>query len=616
MIKTIRRIVFVFFIFCSLNVFSQTTKDSSLFSVDTALNKVIYFHNDKTMFLIDDVVRVKDDYFLSHYYNTIFIPNGSFFQQLSTSGSACQDIVYKNKSIFDYEFQPNTYSPYIFTPNNVKYFQNKKAYTSINYSNSLNGGQYFKVDFAKNIYKGLNLQTQYDVNYADGDFSYSQVMNQFFNVTLNYITPKGRYRVGGGFIHNRAYILESGGITSDSLFIHSLFDKPENYPTNYTNAYSKWKSSEFVFNEAFRIHNDTNANSVNVFNLGALVHNFSYGKYARLYKDDDKAQLDSLATNIIRNSLFWTNDIYSKDKAKYFFPVSFGVNYDVVKYVDSLNSQTNNVFSPEMKAGLRLNKLKVDFSYSHSFSSSSYYDNDKQMNIKAAFSEDTTNDFSLYANLVLQDKAPDYIFSHYRVEHISWDCNVRKTNTKSLSFGIDLIKAINIEVCYFSLKDVYRLDKQFYFPEYAAANLWQIKLNDDFKIKDFGFKGMYVFQNSDNDDAVRLPKLLLKQSIYYEFSMFKHRLLTQVGVDMNYFTKYYADFYNTKTGMFERQHEEKIGNYLYTDLFINIKISRFSLFLAFIHPYAGMFNKDYFNTPLYPHEGFTFRYGISWKFLD
>jgi hypothetical protein len=126
MIKTIRRIVFVFFIFCSLNVFSQTTKDSSLFSVDTALNKVIYFHNDKTMFLIDDVVRVKDDYFLSHYYNTIFIPNGSFFQQLSTSGSACQDIVYKNKSIFDYEFQPNTYSPYIFTPNNVKYFQNKK----------------------------------------------------------------------------------------------------------------------------------------------------------------------------------------------------------------------------------------------------------------------------------------------------------------------------------------------------------------------------------------------------------------------------------------------------------------------------------------------------------
>jgi hypothetical protein len=269
-----------------------------------------------------------------------------------------------------------------------------------------------------------------------------------------------------------------------------------------------------------------------------------------------------------------------------------------------------------VKSGLRLNKLNFDFSYSHSFSSSSYYDKDKQMDIKATFDEDSLNDFSLYANLVLQEKAPDYIFSHYRVENLFWDNDIRKTKTKSISFGIDLIKAINIEVCYFSLKNVYYFDRADYFPMYQDANLWQVKLNDDFKIKDFGFKGMYVFQNSDNRAAVNVPKLLLKQSVYYEFAMFKHRLLTQVGVDINYFTKYYADFYNTKTGIFERQHEEKIGNYVYADLFINMKISRFSLFLAFLHPYAGMFNKDYFNTPLYPHEGFTFRYGISWKFLD
>lgn len=614
--KRIRNfIIILFFIFCSFSqIIGQTTKDTSLYSQDTLSKNIIYYHNNKTMFLVDEATIIKDDYFLSHYYNPILIPNSSFFQQLSTFGSSCQDLVYKNRNMFDYDFQPNTFSPYIFTPNNIKYFQNKKAYTNIRYSNNTKGGQYFGVNFAKNLYKGLNLQTEYNVNYADGDFINSQVMNQFFNTTLNYISPKGRYRVNGAFVHNRAYILENGGIKDDSLFINNMFASADTYPTNLTQGFSKWKSSEYVFSQTFRLHNDTNTD-INVFNLGAFVHSFSYGKYVRIYNDEQKTNKDSLSTRIIRNSLFWTNDIYPYQKSKYFLPISIGINYDMVKYTDSLNSKRINILSPEVKAGIRLNKLNVDFSYSHSFSSS-YFDNDKQMNIKARYNQDSTDNFSLYANVLVMEKTPYYIYSHYRAGKLNWEYDVNKTKTKNINFGIDLIKSLNIEVSYFNLQDIYSFDKNLYGSIYRDANLWQVKLNNDFRLYDFGFKGMYVFQTSDNNDAIRVPKLLFKQSIYYEFAMFNHKLKTQVGVDLNYFTKYYADYYDTKTGLFVRQSEEKIGNYLYLDVFANMKISSFSFFLAFTHPYAGMFNYQYINTPLYPHEGFAFRYGLTWNFID
>ena len=61
----------------------------------------------------------------------------------------------------------------------------------------------------------------YDVNYADGTFAKSQVMNQFFNLTSNYVSPNERYIVAASFIRNRAYVLENGKIvlsgTGDEL---------------------------------------------------------------------------------------------------------------------------------------------------------------------------------------------------------------------------------------------------------------------------------------------------------------------------------------------------------------------------------------------------------------
>ena len=60
----------------------------------------------------------------------------------------------------------------------------------------------------------------------------------------------------------------------------------------------------------------------------------------------------------------------------------------------------------------------------------------------------------------------------------------------------------------------------------------------------------------------------------------------------------------------------KIGNHVYADVFVTMRVQRFTMFASFLHVSSFLQNHDYFNSPLYPHNGFAFRYGISWKFLD
>lgn len=605
-------------IFFTQKLCAQGVEDNSSFVTDTSLHKIFYFNASKDSYLVEDIQRMTYDYNDIHYYDEMISPFTPYYQYLSTKGSASQSLLYSNNDIFDYQRQCNTYLPYIFTGKNVKYFQNRRAYTSFNYSNGLDNGQYFDINFAKNIYKGLNLQTEYKVNYANGDFQNSGVKNQFFNVSLNYISTNGLYRANGAFVHNRAFIQENGGILSDSLFINDAFSSASTYPTNSSAGWSKWKTNEFYFNQSLRLSKDTLKQ--NFFNAGALIHSISFERYARLYNDENMTSTDSLGTTIWRNSLFWTNDIFTNKTEKFFIPLHIGVNYDIIKFSDLVEDKKYAVFTPEARVNL---SYFGEISYKHSIASNNY-SNDfqidwKELSIIEINKEGSQNQWKnkckVYFDMSIQNKQADYIFSHYQTANFLFNNKVGKTFTERYSLGVKLFDAFDLKFSYFDIKDSYWFDKNLQLNT-GNTSLIQIVLNNKFNIGRFGFKGSYVMQNAKNEEVIRLPLLTLKQGVYYNFTMFQKKLYSQVGVDLNYFTSYYADDYNYRTGMFVRQNEEQIGNYLYADVYLDIKIQRFTLFVTVEHPYAGLVSRNYFNTPLYPHQGFTLRYGFSWKLLD
>ncbi len=584
-----------------------------------AQDSTLYYYNSKMDYVIDPIFDTSFDIFSYHYYNKARIPLDNFYLKLNNEGSPTENIIFHTTDIYSYERQKNVYEPYIYSQQNVKYYQNRKARTLFSYSNALNGNQFFTINFSKNLYKGLNLQTEYFVNYADGEFSNSQIMNQFFNFTLNYISPSGRYYNNLAFIHNRAYTQDNGGILNDSVFINQQYSKPNSYPTSLSQGWNKWKTSEYTFSQSYRIENDKEHNN-KIFNKGALKHNFSFGRYARLYNDENKTIKDSLGSNILRNSLFWTNK-FNSYYSTIFIPISIGVNYDLLNFNDSLQNETYHLVSSEIKTGLLYKKFNLDI-HASLFLTDESYKNDYQISIipKYFFGDSKQENKKLsnkfvFAEVFLQKCQPDYIFKHYLVENLYWDNNVNKTSAKRLSLGVNLNNQIIVKANYINVENLYFLTYSNTIRK-GNTSLFLLQIQNDFSCGKWRLKGSWNLQKVENENVLHLPVVAITQGFAYSFNWMKGKLKSQVGVDANYFSSYNADTYNTLTGMYCYQTDREIGNYIFADVYLNINIERFCLFVMLQHPYSGLINHKYFSSPLYPAEGFTFRYGLSWKLFD
>ena len=436
---------------------------------------------------------------------------------------------------------------------------------------------------------------------------------------MNYISDDGRYRNNLAFIHNRAYVQDNGGIENDSIFINHEYSKPGSYPVCLSQGWNKYKTSEYVFSQTYRFENRSDIVG-RFFNKGAIVHNISFGRYARLYDDENKTVKDSLGTNIFRNSVFWTNDIFG-NKTNQFIPVSIGVNYDVLNFNDSLQSNTFHLISPELKAGVRAGRFNLDANAT-AILTGEEYKNDYQIAVVPKYfltctKKNGTECFGSYvfAELLIQDRQPDYIFKHYLTEDLSWDNKVNKTTTQSLSLGINISDKLVIKADYIDLKKYYFINDLYNIGN-GNGRVCQLQVQNDFSWKNIRFKGVWSLQKTDNEDILHIPLLTIKQGFAYSFTWMKGKLHSQVGVDASYYSSFKADVYNTLTGMYLLQSKQKTGNYVFADAYLNINIDRFCLFVMLQHPYAGLFNYHYFSSPLYPAEGFTFRYGFTWKLLD
>lgn len=125
-----------------------------------------------------------------------------------------------------------------------------------------------------------------------------------------------------------------------------------------------------------------------------------------------------------------------------------------------------------------------------------------------------------------------------------------------------------------------------------------------------------LLQHSTND-VVRVPLWASKNSLFADFHLFHRALRTQVGVDLRYHTSFLADAYDPSLGIFYRQDDTPVGNYLYADFFINLQVKRASIYLKAGHINSFLESEaHYFSIPHYPENPFALLYGIVWQFFD
>lgn len=228
--------------------------------------------------------------------------------------------------------------------------------------------------------------------------------------------------------------------------------------------------------------------------------------------------------------------------------------------------------------------------------------------------------FQVEAMAALQ--MPDWFYSYYNGNHYRWDTTWAKVNYYVLGASISN-KWFDLSGNYFLLSNYVYLNDQA-LPQSAEAiqNVLRLSLRSKVQLgKHWVMDNFLAYQETFGSDAIRLPKVVYNGTFYFGFHLFKKALLVMPGLSFFYNTAYQADAYTPALNSFYLQNKQEIGNYLYADVFLNLKIKRARIFVKYRH-FDNILLKNtamgyqYYMVPHYPQMGSGFYAGVSWRFID
>jgi hypothetical protein len=225
---------------------------------------------------------------------------------------------------------------------------------------------------------------------------------------------------------------------------------------------------------------------------------------------------------------------------------------------------------------------------------------------------------TIAAKAFFRNETPDYYLQHYRSNHYQWENTFQKTLRLHVSgevaYPTQWVKPkLNV-----SFENI---TKHIYFdtdglPKQMDGNIQVLAADLQLNITTpwINLDNHVIYQHASSD-KLPLPALTLYHNLYYHGCWFK-ALDAQIGVDMRFFTKYYAPILNPALGQFCVQNQEQVGNYPVMNVYANfyVRSLRLKLFAQYQHFNASFMGKQYFEMPGYPMAPDMFRAGLAWHF--
>jgi hypothetical protein len=225
---------------------------------------------------------------------------------------------------------------------------------------------------------------------------------------------------------------------------------------------------------------------------------------------------------------------------------------------------------------------------------------------------------TLMAKAYIKNETPDYYLQHYQSNHYQWENNFGKTYRfyvgGEVAYPTQWVQP-KLNVSFENIKNHIYFDADG-SPQQASENIQvlaaDVQLNVTTPWVNLDNHAIYQYTSSNK---LPLPTLTLYHNLYYHGCWFK-ALDTQIGVDMRYFTKYYAPILNPALGQFCIQDQEQVGNYPVMNVYANfyVRSLRLKLFVQYQHINTLFMNKPYFEMPGYPMAPGMFRAGLAWHF--
>ena len=214
--------------------------------------------------------------------------------------------------------------------------------------------------------------------------------------------------------------------------------------------------------------------------------------------------------------------------------------------------------------------------------------------------------------------AVPYLLQHFVSNHYAWENNFSKTKRVRVGGELDIpFSWTNVNVGYETLSDYIYWNADGLPAQHGGAiHMLSARWHQGLHFKAFNWENSVTLQTSSNAQVLPLPKFAIYSNLYATFTI-AHVLHVQMGVDGNYYTKYYAPVYNPATMTFHSQQEMECGNFAIMNLYANFKMKQARFFVAWTHFNQKIHSGDaYFAMPHYPLNPARLQVGVSVNFVN
>ena len=650
----------------------EAMKDKSNVEEKDTLNTDYYkiFYLDGRIDTVDTTLSIYKDYKFN------FLREDSFdLISFANSAHTYNKLAYDFKDFSKPDIGARGKHFHYFEKEDIGYYNVPTPLTEIFAKSTFEQGQILDVLVSINLNPQYNFTVAHKGYKSLGKYLNNRSRGNQFRFISNYKSKNQLYNWRFHFVSQNIFNQENGGIDPDSIYFfeqatnYFVLDEFGNQIENEDGSYEMIEYDGYL---------DRSRLGPQLFSEGSLYSKRFFSDFERIILKNTKENTNTLAVNYQFTHEYKKVEFIDEMNNSTFGDVLEFINDE--QTVSDLNRFIEQENTLILSSDLKIGKLKLSYSltnwnnnfkkYDNQDTDDSYFElNEDQSNIsfdwkkmfekytfelnlnkssKNSFKSDFIS-FNIKGNPIKNvnfeisssviEKSPNFNFKFYRSAYENY-------NWYNDNLHDEKISNINLKLSYKDLfvltADYNEIDNYTFFRETTNAltgetdtkriavvnqaenkiNYLSLKLFSKVDIGKFSFVNTARYQKKEQEvplgnlSTLNVPEWVTRNTIMYSSDVFNKSLFIQTGITFNYFTKYFADYYNPLISEFVTQNYKEIGEFPRFDFFFNAKIQQTRVFIKVEHLNSSFTGYDYYSDPFSPFRDMSVRLGLVWNFFS
>jgi hypothetical protein len=594
------------------------------------------------------------------------------FVTLGNLGTAAHSLLFSPNLQPGFDPGFHAFDIYRFKVEDTRFFQTTRPYTELGSLLGSQAEQMISIAHSQNVKPNFNLAFQYRLITSPGEYQNQNTSHNSYRLNGNYQSRNKRYSIYGIYYANSFRASENGGIRSDTLLNDSRFRDRFLIPTRLSgdsnmlrNPFNTHVTTGNIYNEnvfLVRQQYDFGQSDSLIVNDSTVIrlfyprfrlqHTFTYTGQQYEFRDyfigpnkkqDYKTYFDTALLNL-------NDTAYYKDRYK-----RLQNEFSIISFPEKNNL---NQF---VKAGIILENIKGSFdtvlrntsvfipitqTY-HNISLAGEYRNrtrNQKWDIEAVgrlyINGANNGDYAVQASLRREiskklgylelgfqnvNKSPSILYRPETTFPTILQGSYNKENITRMSGSL-----VNDAYQFALSGEYYLVSNYLYFDNLRSAaqtgslfNVLHLSAKKQLKLsRVLNLYSEIHLQQMVGNPPVNLPLIYTNNRISFDGIYYKN-MHYSIGLELRYNTPYKADNYSPFIGQYFYQDQTTISNRPELNAFFNFRIKRFSAFIRTenlntfgTNTGSPSFTENNHTAPFYPQQGFWFRLGIWWIFVN